>query len=272
MPYAGKTRLILFCDLPYAGKWLKARLFDHMRESLNTPLDSHEATYAGADAPPTALPVRAVAPTTKPLWYRLLTAIIPWALAITGWIAVAALASYSQGLSDRVRTTRLDFEARISDLTSQSTNARVLQDYLALQGAQVLPLKNWVSATSKTRVDLVMAPGLARAIILARSLNPPPAAEIYQIWVETPDGRAQSVGTLTTHRPLGQGMALVAGAMALNRYKLVGLSVEPVPGAKTPTSPLLFSAPLSPQVSIARHKQAPVKGRKPEHRRTKRHK
>ena len=243
-----------------------------MHESLNTPLDLHEATYGEAGAPPTALPVRAAAPTTKPLWYRLVSAIIPWALAVAGWIAVVALASYSQGLSDRVRTTRSDFRARISDLTSQSTNARILQDYLALQGVQVLPLKNWVSATSKTRVDLVLAPGLARAIILARGLNPPPATEIYQIWVETPDGRAQSVGTLTTRRPLGQGMALVAGAMELNRYDLVGLSVEPVAGAKTPTSPLLFSAPLSPQVSIARHEQAPVKGRKPVHQRTMRHK
>ncbi|HXT35447.1 MAG TPA: anti-sigma factor [Chloroflexota bacterium] len=178
------------------------------------------------------------------------TFLLPWAAAVVGWLAAGSLLLYSHGVSDRVRTTTDTYQGRIAGLTSQIAQTQALRGYLLLPRVAVEPLKNWISATSSTRVQLIRAPGYAHGIVIAHHLAPPPSGEQYVVWDETQDHVFQSLGTFITSRPDGDALLVVGAAQPLDRLLEVGISIEPTPGPTAPTSALLFTAALSTPTAL----------------------
>ncbi|HEY8284992.1 MAG TPA: anti-sigma factor [Chloroflexota bacterium] len=178
------------------------------------------------------------------------TFLLPWAAAIIGWLIVASLLLYSHGLSDRVRTTRDADQARISDLNSQIAQSQALRGYLLIPRVAIEPLKNWISATSSTRVQLVRAPGYSHGIVIAHHLAPPPSGDQYVVWAENQDHVFQSLGAFVTSSPGGDALLVVAAAQPLDQLLEVGVSIEPTPGPPAPTSALLFTAALSTPTAL----------------------
>ena len=178
------------------------------------------------------------------------TFLLPWAAAIIGWLAAGSLLLYSHGVSDRVRTTTDTYQRRIAGLNSQIVQTQALRGYLLLPRVAVEPLKNWISATSSTRVQLIRAPGYAHGIVIAHHLAPPPSGEQYVVWAETQDHVFQSLGTFVTSKPDGDALLVVRAAQPLDRLLEIGISIEPTPGPAVPTSALLFTAALSTPTAL----------------------
>ena len=196
----------------------------------------------GTDAPPRDRPRRR---SVGWVLLRALTFVLPWTLAIIGWLIASSLLLYSHGLSDRVRTTRSVYQRQIADLNTEIAQSQALRGYLLIPGVEIEPLKNWVSATSSTRVQLVRAPGYAHGIVIAHHLAPPPSGDVYVVWAETQDHVYQSLGTFVTSSPDGDALLVVAADQPINQLLEMGISVEPSPKQAAPTTALLFTAVLS---------------------------
>ncbi len=167
-----------------------------------------------------------------------------WIAAVAGWAVSAALLAYSHGLSDRVRVTRVNAQKELAGVKGQLAKYATLRDYLTSPDLRILPLKNWVSATSKTRVELITRQGSSQGIVLADKLAAPPSGEIYVIWLKPRDQRYRRIGTFTTN-PAGEGIAQVNSTFPLGDFPLLAISVEPSPVPRMPTSAMLFTVSLS---------------------------
>ncbi|MGH2389292.1 MAG: anti-sigma factor domain-containing protein, partial [Chloroflexota bacterium] len=166
-----------------------------------------------------------------------------WTVAAAGWLVSAALLTYSHGLSDRIRLTHDSDRSTLAGVKAKLAGDATLRDYVISPNLSILPLKNWVSATSKTRVTLLTRPGSSEGIVLADKLAPPPSGEVYVVWLKPQDQRYHVIGAFTTNAD-GKGMAIVNSRFPLSDFPLLGVSVEPSPAPTDPTSPMLFTVSL----------------------------
>jgi hypothetical protein len=168
---------------------------------------------------------------------------VPWIAGATGWIVAAVAIVYSHGLSDRVRVTKESSAQDIARYKGQLSQAATLRAFLTSPDLRILPLKNWVSATSNTRVELITRARSSQEIILAQNLARPPSGEVYVVWIKVENHRYQRVGTFTTG-PHGQGLTIVNAAFPLEGSSTLGISEEPTPAPDAPTTPMLLTVTL----------------------------
>jgi hypothetical protein len=182
---------------------------------------------------------------------------VPWIAAAMGWIVAAAAIIYSHGLSDRVRVTKQSSAQAIARFKGQLSQAATLRAFLTSPDLRILPLKNWVSATSNTRVELITRARSSQEIILAQNLAQPLSGEIYVVWIKVENHRYQRVGTFTTG-PHGQGLTIVNAAFPLERSSTLGISEEPIPAPDAPTTPMLLTVTLGEEAPAPKPTALPV--------------
>jgi hypothetical protein len=200
------------------------------------------AAEAEAPAEQTTIPSMP-APASVQLDRRTIAARPAWIVAIAGWIVAASAILYSHGLSDRVRVTRVNSARDIAGLKKQLSGAALLRAFLTSPDLSILPLKNWVSATSNTRVELITRARSSQEIILAQNLAAPLSGEIYVVWLKVENHHYQRIGTFATG-PHGQGLTILNAAFPLEDRSTLGISEEPLPAPNAPTTPLLFTVTL----------------------------
>ncbi len=237
------------CALPFllplyaAPADLKARVLGAAQTGA---IDRGATTeVASAPAPPphaTAGPPVHPRASVRATW-RKVPAQAPWAAAIAGWIVAVTALIYSHGQSDRVRVTRENAADDIATYKRQLSGASTLRAFLTSPDLQILPLKNWVSATSNTRVELITRARSSQDIILAENLATPLSGEIYVVWLKVNNRRYQRVGMFATG-PHGQGLTIVNAAFPLEGTSILGISEEPTPAPNLPSAPMLFTVTL----------------------------
>lgn len=165
---------------------------------------------------------------------------VPWAAALLGWIAAAALVLYDHGVSDRLADTRINDQSQLAVVTAERDTARAIQDFLFTPGVVVSPMTYQAGTARHTNVTLFSAPGYIHGVVAARGLVPLPNDKIYCIWARTLSGAYVSLGTLITAGVRAQGVSIVVGPEPLDQYPAIGISIEWAPAPSRPHSPLIF--------------------------------
>jgi hypothetical protein len=210
----------------------------------------------GASGERAAEPPPWARPGGEPRWSRLLFRTVPWTVAVLGWLVAAAFIIYSHGQSDRLATQRQDYQARIDALNRQLSTtqqqlaaAEIIQGYLPTPGLRVVPLKYMAGVARHTTLNLLMAPHIAHAVIVARGLAILPAGKTYAVWARAGKGLYVHLGDLTTGGPRAEGVSLVLGPQAIDTYRTAGVTIESQPVPDQPSTPLVFAATLEANAS-----------------------
>jgi anti-sigma-K factor RskA len=114
----------------------------------------------------------------------------------------------------------------VVSLTSSSTpSTRVIQAHVTGTGT----------------AELRIAPGQSELVV--HRFAPPPAGQIYQVWLQRGKGAPTPTKALFSVTAAGDGQVGVPGS--LRGVSLVMVTPEPAGGSKTPTHPAVISASLT---------------------------
>lgn len=130
--------------------------------------------------------------------------------------------------------------------------ALALATALAVAVAVVIGLQTGSSQTGGTRIihaqvtgqgtaDLTLNGGHAQLVV--RHFAPPPAGQIYEVWLKRGSGSPIPTSALFSVTAAGEGDVAVPGS--LHGVSLVMVTPEPAGGSRVPTHPAVISAKLT---------------------------
>ena len=171
---------------------------------------------------------------------------VPWLSGVvaTASIVVAVLfgfaQSHTQGELNQARTQNQALASEQAQITAELNQARAHDQALALiLGAPHVTLLS--QSTSKGGVAVVVLDAATRKLVVATSGLPAlPAGKVYQLWLIGPV-KIVSAGLLPT---ANAGVTTPVIATGIVKGDKLGLTVEPAPGSKQPTTVPIVALPL----------------------------
>ncbi len=171
---------------------------------------------------------------------------VPWLSGVvaTASIVVAVLfgfaQSHTQGELNQARTQNQALASEQAQITAELSQARAHDQALALiLGAPHVTLLS--QSTSKGGVAVVVLDAATRKLVVATSGLPAlPAGKVYQLWLIGPV-KIVSAGLLPT---ANAGVTTPVIATGIVKGDKLGLTVEPAPGSKQPTTVPILALPL----------------------------
>lgn len=185
--------------------------------------DTHVVADAPRAQPPVAMdrqrtleapPSRSGAPFRRPVWT---------AVAIAAALAVVALGAWN-----------IVLQSQVSDLTAYRNGVVEVLDQAARPGSQLAVLATAAGATGPSGLAAVAQDGSV-AIVL-RDLKPTSGSQVYEAWLIGVDGAPVPIGGFKVD---GSGTASFVAHGTSEPGITVALTLEPGPGAKTPTQPII---------------------------------
>jgi hypothetical protein len=171
---------------------------------------------------------------------------VPWLSGVvaTASIVVAVLfgfaQSHTQGELNQARAQNQALASEQAQITAELNQARAHDQALALiLGAPHVTLLS--QSTSKGGVAVVVLDAATRKLVVATSGLPAlPAGKVYQLWLIGPV-KIVSAGLLPT---ANAGVTTPVIATGIVKGDKLGLTVEPAPGSKQPTTVPIVALPL----------------------------
>ena len=171
---------------------------------------------------------------------------VPWLSGVvaTASIVVAVLfgfaQSHTQGELNQARAQNQALASEQAQITAELNQARAHDQALALiLGAPHVTLLS--QSTSKGGVAVVVLDAATRKLVVATSGLPAlPAGKVYQLWLIGPV-KIVSAGLLPT---ANAGVTTPVIATGIVKGDKLGLTVEPAPGSKQPTTVPILALPL----------------------------
>jgi hypothetical protein len=173
----------------------------------------------------------------------------PWSPWLSGAVATAAIAvavgfgfiqAHTQDQLNQARAQSHALAAAQARVESELTQAKEHDQALAqILGAPHVQLLS--HGTSKGGVAVVVLDASTRKLVVATSGLPAlPAGKVYQLWLIGPV-KIVSAGLLPTAR---SGVTSPVVATGIVKGDKLGLTVEPAPGSKQPTTRPILALPL----------------------------
>jgi hypothetical protein len=173
----------------------------------------------------------------------------PWLPWLSGAVATAAIAvavffgfaqAHTQQQLNQAQAqnhTLAQQQARVeAELTQAKEHDQALAQILGAPNVQLLS-----HSTTKGGVAVVVLDAATRKLVVATSGLPPlPAGKVYQLWLIGPV-RIVSAGLLPTAQA---GVTSPVVATGLVKGDKLGLTVEPAPGSKQPTTTPILALPI----------------------------
>ena len=173
----------------------------------------------------------------------------PWLPWLSGVVATAAIAvavffgftqAHTQNELNQARAQNQALsqaQARVeAELSQAKEHDQALAEILGAPHVTLLSRR-----TTKGGVAVVVLDAATRQLVVATSgLPAPPAGHVYQLWLIGPV-RIVSAGLLPTAR---SGVTTPVVATGIVKGDKLGLTVEPAPGSKQPTTTPILALPL----------------------------
>ncbi|MEA2673214.1 MAG: hypothetical protein QOI92_406 [Chloroflexota bacterium] len=209
---------------------------------IRAAAESERAATAGRTAP---LPISARAPVAitippaggaaagrpsvglfrRPVWA---------AVGLAAALALVALGVWNVQLRDQV-----------NDLSTYRNGVAAVLDQAASPGAQLAVLASGAGATGPSGLAAVGADG--NVALVMHELTPTTGAQVYEAWLIAGAGAPVPIGGFTVGA--GGSAWFTTSHASLGDGVTVALTLEPGPGATTPTKPIIAAGKAAPQSS-----------------------
>lgn len=210
-------------------------------EPVEPPADLRARIMAAAEAErpvraqppaPAAVPTRIVAePAARPVAVRPRWRFrLDWAFAAAAVLAVAILGAWN-----------LSLQGQLSNLTAYRQGVIDVLDAAAAPSSQ-LAILTADSGAGPRGLAALRADGTV--VLAMRDLSPTTAGQVYETWIIAGDGAPVPVGGFTVGADGTATFVTRQGPVATGA--IVALTLEPGPGATTPTLPIVSKGVASP--------------------------
>lgn len=206
---ADMALLALSATGPHPPQRSRRRLMDAM--AVGPREERRVKTRPGTDRP-------------RPRWFTL----APIAVAVI-------LAIISAGLLQQVRQLR----QALSDEKQNSAHAKALLDMMNDPKAQHMTLVA-ARASRQPQVKTIYQKDQGHVLLMASNLEPIPDNKVYELWLIPMSGEPMPCGTFRIDHH-GNSMMMHAMETAGIEAKAFAVTVEPVGGSKTPSSPIMYA-------------------------------
>jgi anti-sigma factor RsiW len=187
------------------------------------PMPSQARTPVAIAIPPAGRP--SVGLFRRPVWA---------AISLAAALAVVALGVWNVQLRDQV-----------NDLSTYRNGVAAVLDQAASPGAQLAVLATPAGATGPSGLAAVGADG--NVALVMHELMPTSGAQVYEAWLIAGTGAPVPIGGFTVGS--GGSAWFTTPHSSLGNGVTVALTLEPGPGATTPTLPIIAAGRAAPQSS-----------------------
>jgi hypothetical protein len=156
------------------------------------------------------------------------------AVSLAAALALVALGIWNVQLRDQV-----------NDLSTYRNGVAAVLDQAASPGAQLAVLASGAGATGPSGLAAVGADG--NVALVMHELTPTSGAQVYEAWLIAGTGAPVPIGDFTVGS--GGSAWFTTAHASLGVGVTVALTLEPGPGATTPTKPIIAAGKASPQSS-----------------------